>query len=626
MLTRLATLVLVLTAAGACATPVGVTRQDPKVLYRSLSQSVLSADAPSEFTEQLLRRQGLDEGFGKDPEATLEQLHRMRTSPDYDRLFALAELSFLHGRSSNNGPYILASAVYAYAFLASAERREQLMPQADPRVRWAADLYNVALTFGLMASPTTEGGDTPSAEVVLTERTLQLPFGSLELHNQPEQFVWGGYHLTRFIPLIEYKVRGLRNRYRQPGIGVPLAAEVTPVDGPDAGKARKRIPPRIRVPITAFVHFPDVAQGLVDGRVRGAIELHSIDEATSVQSEGVVMPLELDPSAALALGLEGAPVWDSEFAGFLRAGRSVFADGLIMMHPYWPGRIPVVLVHGTASSPARWADIVNEVQNDPVLRTKVQLWLFIYNTSNPILFSADRLRTALETVIADLDPDGKDPALRKMVVMGHSQGGLLTRLMVTDSGDRFWANASNVPLQDLDMSAETRQLLQRTMFFKPVPSVQRVVFLATPHKGSFRVTSLVLGAVRRLVTLPVTLVRDFGDLVRRNPQLARHLAGRSLPTAVDNMLPTNPFVQTLSASPLAPGVPAHSIVAVQGDGDPIGLKDGVVAYRSAHLEGVESEKIVRSSHSLQSNPATIAEVRRILREHVDAQESASIKH
>jgi hypothetical protein len=91
------------------------------------------------------------------------------------------------------------------------------------------------------------------------------------------------------------------------------------------------------------------------------------------------------------------------------------------------------------------------------------------------------------------------------------------------------------------------------------------------------------------------------------------------------MLPGNPFVKTLSASPLAPGVPAHSIVAVQGDGPPLNLNDGVVAYRSAHLDGVESEKIVNSSHSLQSNPATILEVRRILREHIEAPPAASVK-
>jgi pimeloyl-ACP methyl ester carboxylesterase len=623
VLIRLAVFTVLLAATVGCATPVGVTRQDPRVLYRSLSQSVLSGDAPSGFTEQFLRRHGLDEAFEKDPEVVLEELHRTRTPRDHERLFALAE----HGRAQNKREYLLAAAVYAWAFLANRERQKELLPTADPRVRWAGDLYNVALTLGLTAPPTsTNGVEVPSNEVLLTDRSLPLPFGQLELQRRPERFVWGGYRLTRFISLIDYQVRGLRTRYRQPGLGMPLAAEVTPVDGPDADRARKRIPPRVKVPITAFVRFNDIARGLADGHVRGVIDLHSFDEATTVQSEeGIVVPLELDPSAALALGLEGAPVWDTELGGFLRAGQSVFGDGLIMMHPYRPGRIPVVLVHGTASSPARWADIVNEVQNDPALRGKVQLWLFMYNTSNPILLSASRLRAALQTVVTDLDPDGRDPALRRMVVMGHSQGGLLTRLMVTDSGDRFWANVSDVPFDSVQMSAEARELFRRAIFFEPLPCVTRVVFLATPHRGSFRVTSIVMGAVRQLVTLPLTLVRDFRDIVQRNPELARRLAGRALPTAVDNMLPGNPFVKTLSASPLAPGVPAHSIVAVQGDGPPLNLNDGVVAYRSAHLDGVESEKIVNSSHSLQSNPATILEVRRILREHIEAPPAASVK-
>ena len=422
-LPRFAPLVVLLTMTGACATPVGVTREDPKVVYRTLSQSALSADAPSAFTEQLLGRRGLDEAFEKDPEALLSDLHRTRTNRDSDRLFALAELSFIHGREGKKREYLLASAVYAYAFLVSRERRAEMMPAVDPRVRWAADLYNVALTLGLMESSAPVNGlGPPREEVLLTDRTLELPFGSLQLQNRPEQFLWGGYRLTRFIPLIDYKVRGLRNRYRQPGIGMPLAAEVTPLDGPDADRARKRIPPTVKVPITAFVRFENIAEGLADGHIRGAIELHAIDEATTVQGEGGVVPLELDPTAALALALEGAPVWDTELAGFLRAGRSIFGDGLIMMHPYRRGRIPVILVHGTASSPARWAEIINEVQNDPALRTKVQVWLFMYNTSNPILYSADRLRSALHTIITDLDPDGHDPALRRMVVMGHSQG------------------------------------------------------------------------------------------------------------------------------------------------------------------------------------------------------------
>jgi hypothetical protein len=274
-----------------------------------------------------------------------------------------------------------------------------------------------------------------------------------------------------------------------------------------------------------------------------------------------------------------------------------------------------VLIHGTASSPARWAEIVNEVQNDPVLKGRVQFWLFTYNTSNPILLSAKELRHSLLDIVKELDPEGRDPALRRMVLIGHSQGGLLTRLTVTDSGTRFWQNASSLPFSELKAPPETRQLLQDTMFFEPVPFVTRVVFVATPHRGSFRVSRLVLNLVRRLVTLPTTVVKGIGDIARLNPEPLVLTSG-AIPTAVDNMSPNHPFIQKLSSSPIAPGVTAHSIIAVLGEGPVTGQTDGVVAYESAHLEGVASEKIVRSSHSTQGEPETILEVVRILREHV----------
>jgi hypothetical protein len=152
--------------------------------------------------------------------------------------------------------------------------------------------------------------------------------------------------------------------------------------------------------------------------------------------------------------------------------------------------------------------------------------------------------------------------------------------------------------------------------FHPLPFVSRVVFIATPHGGSFRVSRLVLNLVRRLVTLPATVVKEIGQIVQDNPDtLSRGVVG-DLPTAVDNMRPGHRFIRTLSSSPLADGVTAHSIIAVLGGGPVSGLTDGMVAYESAHLEGVASEKIVRSNHATQGHPETILEVQRILHEHV----------
>jgi pimeloyl-ACP methyl ester carboxylesterase len=601
--------------AGACATPIGVSRADPQSVYHQLTRSVLSVGEPSAPSEQLLRRRGLYDRFTDDPEATLAELRGTGSLLNPNVLFALAELSFFYAEKEHRQDYYLATAVYAYAFLVHGERRASAVPAADPRVRLAGDLYNLGLSLGLTVPNTESGVD----EVVLTDRTLSLPFGRLELRADQDTFRWGAYRMTRFIPLVEYKVRGLRNRYRQPGLGAPLAAEVTPVGtGPEAEAARKRIPPRVKVPVTAFVRLENVFQGIAEGQVRGRIEVYPADAATAVEVEGGQVPLELEPTAALAYQLEGAPVWDTELAGFLRGGNPLFGDGLIMMHPYRPGRIPVVLIHGTASSPARWAEMANEVQNDPGLKQRVQLWLFMYNTSNPILLSAHQLREALQAVLKDLDPEGRDPALRRMVLIGHSQGGLLARLMVTESGTRFWDNVSRVPLSELKLTPEQRDLLQRTMFFGPQPFVNRVVFIATPHRGSFQVTALVLTLVRWLVTPPPMVVKDLQAVARQNPEAITRQVREGMPTAVDNMRPGHPFIRALVASPIAAGVTIHSIIAVEDDGPPEEGSDGVVKYKSAHLEAVASEKIVRSGHSTQGNPDTIREVRRILLEHVEA--------
>jgi pimeloyl-ACP methyl ester carboxylesterase len=599
---------LTLTLAG-CATPIGVVRGSTQDVHRELTANVLSAGRPSEWSRQVLHRDNLFDRFDDEPAAALADLHsRLQRSSTPDRLFALAELSFLHGEMSGRREYYLAAAAYAYAFLLP-EREEGAIRPIDPRGRLAVDLYNLGISRGLREA----GGEA----VVLEAGTHRLPFGELILTVEPSQFLWAGYRFSRFVSVGEFVVRGLRNRYRQAGAGAPLAAEVEPIEsGPAAEAARKRIPARIKVPVTAFVRFADPLRSVLEGRLQARIELYAFDQATTVRVGERDVPIELEPTAALAYQLEGAPIWDTEIAGFRFAEPPLLADGLAMLHPYRPGRIPVVLVHGTASSPARWAEMYNELQNDPMLRDHYQYWLFQYSTGQPILYSATLLRRALRAAVAEVDPDGKDPALRRMVIIGHSQGGLLTKLMAIDSGTRFWANVSKEPFEQFQAPTETRELFQETMFFESFPNVERVVFIATPHRGSFRAVGLVLNLVGRFVNLPGRLVSQFQNLLTA-PQFAQ-LGISRLPTSVDNMSPGHPFIRTLADIRVDPRIKAHSIIAVKRHGPLIGQTDGVVAYESAHIDGVTSELVVRSGHSTQGHPETIEEVRRILREHLAA--------
>lgn len=260
--------------------------------------------------------------------------------------------------------------------------------------------------------------------------------------------------------------------------------------------------------------------------------------------------------------------------------------------------------------------MLNELEADPALRGRYQYWFFMYNTGNPVAASAADLRDNLSRVVSDVDPSHRDSALSRMVVIGHSQGGLLTKMTVVRSGDRFWKTVSDQPFETADLRPATREYVRRTDFVEPLPFVKRVVFLATPHGGTVLASNWFGRTVSRFIRLPGSLASIGLDLLRLQVGGALRTAMREMPTSVDNMSPTDPFLQVLHSLPVADGVAAHSIIAVRGDGPLERGSDGVVAYSSAHLAGVESELVVHSGHSTQAEPATIEEVRRILYEHL----------
>jgi pimeloyl-ACP methyl ester carboxylesterase len=612
-------LAILLLGAGmsACATPVGVERVDVQTVHHELTSNVLSAGTPSAPTVQVLHRLGLFDRFPEEPDAVLAELHGgLAPTGDEARLFALAELSFLHGLKTRDHGRMFAAAAYAYAFLFPGEGGTA-PDRFDPRLRSASDLYNRAVTGGFF--------DLDLREVVLAEGSVDLPFGSLEIKRAAPVFAWAGYELEHFESAADLRVRGLRNRYRQRGIGAPLAAGISsefadsePPPGYD------RIPERLRVPATVLLRFESPRAGLARGRLRATLELYTQDDARRVSIDGRDVPLEFETTSSLALALEDPAIWEFESAAFLSGEFRPFSrrlkDGLALLRPYRPGRIPVVLVHGTASSPARWAELVNELENDPRLWERYQIWLFFYNTGNPVALSGAELREALAHALADLDPDGQDPALQRMVVIGHSQGGLLTKLTSIESGNRFWQTLSDTPIEELELGSETRELLQRSLFVEPLPFVKRLVFVCTPHRGSYLTVMRFAGLqparwAAGLVQLPGTLASTAVDLVALSQDRKLKRSFEGIPTSIDNMTPGNPFLQALASLPVVPGVATHSIIAVQGDGPPEEGGDGVVRYQSAHIEGVESELVVRSGHSAQAQPETIEELRRILLEH-----------
>jgi pimeloyl-ACP methyl ester carboxylesterase len=594
----------------ACAGPVGTVRTDPKDVLRDLARSATTTGEPSLPTRNVLFEYGLFEDFAERPEAVIDQLHRamVATRGDPDLLFALAELSFLHGQTTAKPTYRMAAAVYAYAFL-FPEGDGDAPGRFDPRLRIAADLYNWALAATFASED--------RSEVIPRGGTFDLPFGRIEVAFDPSALRAGDRELYQFIPIAELEVYGMAMRYRWPGLGAPLAASSRPIDSAKPG--RDMVAPRLKVPLTALLRISGARRALVAGQPLAArLELHLAWDAESIAIAGEQVPLENEPTAALALTFTGVPIIQLETLGLLGrlSGLLRNRQPLISTTPYRPGLIPVVFVHGTASSVVRWAEMYNRLLADPEIRGRFQFWFFQYDSGNPIVLSSLRLREALTAAVARLDPEGKDPALRRMVLIGHSQGGLLVKMQGISSGDRLWNAASRKPLDQLHISGQTRDLLQRGMFVEPLPEVSRMVFICTPHRGSFVAgRNLIANVVRKLVSLPFALTGVAADIARNTDAFP---IGENpvLPSAVDNMSPRHHFIRALQDIPIASAITVNSIIAVEGDGPVEEGDDGVVKYTSAHIEPVESELVVKSSHSTQGNPHTIEEVRRILRLHV----------
>jgi len=593
-----------LTLAG-CVTPIGADKVSPRQAYQNLHENALTSDQFSSDARRVLNRYGLEETFKKNPDATLAKLQAIAcTDERRDVIYALGELNYWNAdrqsRSVKRGVPKLArnsyfaSAIYAYLYLLGESTDARPNP-FDIRFRTAGDLYNRGLAQGLMVGT--------NALVELAGGPRETPPGVVDVQFTQPGFPWNLDLIKAFYSADEFTVRGLSTRNRDSGLGAPLIAVTEKV-----GKFQESL----RAPATVFLRVSGDVHDWSAGKLTATLELYSAFDTTHVDVNGRQVPLQTDTTAPIAQGLNNSPVWKLGIAQFFSAELQN-KTGIRRVEPYTPGQIPVVFVHGTASSPVWWAKMWNTLNADPVLRKHYQFWMFNYASGKPITMSAGILRDDLMNQVRTLDPDGKDPALRQMIIIGHSQGGLLAKLTATDTGDKLWQLISKTNIDALNIDVPTRELLRSNFFFKPLPCVSRVIFIATPHRGSYQNTSFVQNLLNRFIELPGDLMEMSANLMKLHDTLNLPPSLRKgVPTSLSGMATDNPFMLTLADIPVAPGIKCNSIIAIKGRDQPPKGADGVVQYTSAHVDYAESEYIVRSGHSCQGNPLTIEEVRRIL--------------
>jgi len=284
-------------------------------------------------------------------------------------------------------------------------------------------------------------------------------------------------------------------------------------------------------------------------------------------------------------------------------------QGLYMATPYDPDLIPLVLVHGMLAAPSGFFPMLEAIAEHPDLTERYQFWFYYYPTGLPLIENVTGLRLALQQACREVDPDGNDAALSRMVIVGHSMGGLMAKFAVSDPEDHLYNAFFSVPPSQLSLTQDQEVAMRQNLFYEPITWPKRLIFLATPHDGSdFAGTPFGALAAKRVKSPPSSNAFVAGiraqDTAVLNPVALEFL--NDSPNSLHSFDSAHPIWPHLQQIKLPSRVSYHNIS---------GVRDRIVSSSSSEFSGAESDLVVSDGHSVPVHPDAIAEVIRILKAH-----------
>jgi pimeloyl-ACP methyl ester carboxylesterase len=478
----------------------------------------------------------------------------------------------------------------------------------------AAELYADAMA-GLLESARQQGRLTPRGLWIGPHtKPILVPL-------VPKALPFPAEEIAGIEPQAQLEDKRLSRRHVRDGFGLPVVVRVKPQQG--------RLEPfnrqRQSVAATAVLRFRmpgdenflrEFAGPTSRDHAPAVLDLANPIEVAAVHIGQARPHLAGDLTAPLLDMLADMPQAGVE--GFLQPfGRGDTQPKLEFLHPHVPGKIPVVFIHGLASDEGTWFDLINELRTWPVFHERFEPWVFQYPTGAGFMTQASTLRRELRRAVQAVDPEGRDPAVRNVVLVGHSMGGLHAKLQVVASGTALWNSIACVPFEAMRLPPQLREQFQANWFFEPLPFVTRVVCVATPHRGSAW-ASRGAGRLASLTVRPAPQLKAIHDtVVRLNPGALRPDYEQRLPTTVDLLEPDSSLLNAIERLRPPCWVTTHSVVgdvhaSVTGERD-----DWVVPVSSARTPGAVSEIEVPACHTkVHHHPLTVAELKRILTQHL----------
>lgn len=504
-----------------------------------------------------------------------------------------AHAEFLTDRGAAG--YYLCAAEHAYDGRSQGDREFQEFAKKASRYAVArlAGLREIALEEGERLG-TDIKGPTRSYHIVVRS---DLP-DTVRL----EQF-------KRMAPTDEFRVVDLAQPAIVEGVGTPLVGKVQGARNARTSRGFSMIDDQW-VPLTATVQFGSPAPvrtamfAIYDRKNVETVQIGGRTEslAGDFSTPFAVRTYELGKENMLTLGI----------LGFLRGDRFFENTGLYPIGYPRADKIPVIFVHGLISDPSDWRFLHNALLADPEIRERYQFWAFYYPTSMAVPWSSTLFRRELARVRAQMNPGGRNPKMDQMVLIGHSMGGLLSRMQISESGESTYRQYFTKPVDQLRLSATDRAMIKEMFYFSPNPDIDEVIFVCVPHQGSGLATNFVGRIGRMLARLPLTVLHSTAHVLTLNRDAIAADVSVRPGTSIDSLSPNGKFVRTLQQLPMSPRVTKYSIIGNRGkQGALADSSDGVVPYWSSHIDGVP-ETIIPSTHSGPENPECAAKVKELL--------------
>jgi pimeloyl-ACP methyl ester carboxylesterase len=417
------------------------------------------------------------------------------------------------------------------------------------------------------------------------------------------------YHPSNFeiLPADRYDFKGtlIGERSFKQGLGAPVVVvgkdlDFTKNDQFAQGK-------QVYYGMTAVLRFGEAGQCEM-------LVMDPLESETFTLDESVY-PLAADFQASLALSLAELAPQKSEIAGFLHPDEHIETARLARLQPYNPNKIPVLCIHGLGDSAATWMPLIDSLRGDEQIREHYQFWFFSYPTGFAYPIVTAYLREKLDKF------DQRYPDHKDMVLLGHSMGGMISRLLITDSGNELWEMWYDRPSDQLAFSPEVRETLTNTLIFKSRPDIARVIFASPSHRGSSNATSALGKIGSALIGNPFTDNRLNEEAIANMRVELRNQGRDRLPNSVELLKPDNRFLNAINAIPTNSEIPFHTIIGDRGKGGNLDhtkpvSSDGTVPYWSSHMDGAVSEIIIPSDHWSIRHPLGIVETKRILLFHL----------